>query len=113
MQVRTRRFLAILSLAVLLNCSNKSQSTIRVRNDRSTKANVQFKDASANTTNINDVAAGTASTYLDIATGPYTVTAIIQNETVSPTLTFTVLANESYTLVVVAGATPTLRADRP
>jgi len=45
--------------------------------------------------------------------GAYTVTAVIQNEAISPTVTFTALRDVSYTLVVLIGATPTLRVDQP
>ena len=105
--------LAILLLVASISCSSNTRPSVRVRNERATKANVQFKDASGNTTNINEVSGGSTSSYSDIPTGAYTVTAVIQNEAVSPTTTFTAVGNESYTLVVLAGATPTLRVDRP
>lgn len=108
-----RSVCALLALVGLISCSGNSRPTVRVRNERATKANVQFKDASGNTTNINDVSGGSTSSYSDIDTGTYTVTAGIQNEAVSPTTTFSALSSESYTLVVLAGATPTLRVDRP
>ena len=43
----------------------------------------------------------------------YTVTAVIQNESVSPTVTFTATEDATFTLVVITGATPTLRVDTP
>ena len=113
MQLVRRRLLAVLALAVLVNCSSNSRPTVRVRNDRGTKANVQFKNASGSTTNINDVSGGSVSTYMDVDPGPYTVTAVIQNESVSPTVTFTALEDATFTLVVITGATPTLRVDTP
>ncbi len=103
----------VLLLVGMMSCSSNSRPTVRVRNDRATKANVQFKDATGNTTNINDVSGGSTSAYSDIETGHYTVTAGIQNESGSPTTTFTALKDETYTLVVVSGTTPTLRVDRP
>ena len=105
--------LAILLLVASISCSSNTRPSVRVRNERATKANVQFKDASGNTTNINDVAGGSTSAYSDIDVGPYTVTAVIQNEAISPTVTFTALRDVSYTLVVLTGATPTLRVDQP
>ena len=105
--------LAAILLAGVIGCSSSSRPSVRVRNERATKANVQFKDASGNTTNINDVSGGTTSAYTDIGTGAYTVTAVIQNEAISPTVTFTALEDKSYTLVVLVGATPTLRVDLP
>ena len=101
---------SLLLLAALLACSS-SAPTVQVRNERATKANVQFKDASANTTNINDVAGGSTTAYQEVSAGAYTVTAVIQNEGVSPTTTFTAMADGSYTVVILAGATPTLRVD--
>ncbi len=113
MRLVSLRLAAILVLALTVGCSSTRGPSVRVRNDRATKANVQFKDASANTTNINDVSAGTVSGYTDIAPGAYTVTAVIQNESVSPTTTFTALNGTTYTLVVVSGTTPALRVDQP
>ena len=105
--------LAVLLLVGLIGCSSNSRPTVRVRNERATKANVQFKDASGNTTNINDVSGGSTSAYSDVDAGAYTVTAGIQNEGVAPTATFTALGDERYTVVVLTGTTPALRVDRP
>jgi len=104
---------AALLLAGVIGCSSSSRPSVRVRNERATKANVQFKDASGNTTNINDVSGGSTSAYTEVAPGAYTVTAVIQNEVISPTVTFTGLEDKSYTIVVLVGATPTLRVDVP
>ncbi len=107
------RLAAVLALALIVSCSSDSRATVRVRNDRATKANVQFKNAAGNTSNINDVSGGSVSPSLDVDTGPYTVTAVIQSESVSPTVTFTAMKGATYTVVVVTGATPTLRVDTP
>ncbi len=104
---------AALLLTIVIGCSSNSRPTVRVRNDRATKANVQFKDASGNTTNINDVSGGAVSAYVDIDLGVYTVTAVIQNESVSPTVVFTARKDATYSLVVVAGNPATLRVDTP
>ncbi len=109
----SRLLVPVFALACIASCSDSARPAVRVRNDRATKANVQFKDASGNTTNINDVTGGTVSGYTDIPPGAYTVTAVIQNESASPTTTFTALTDKTYTLVVVTGATPTLRVDQP
>ena len=110
--VRLVAFLTIV-LVLVVGCSSNSRPTVRVRNDRATKANVQFKNAAGNTTNVNDVAGGSASPYVDVEPGSYTVTAVIQNESVSPTVTFRAENDATYTLVVVTGVTPTLRVDTP
>jgi len=108
MKVSIRRTLFALAYITLMHCSSSSHAQVRVHNLRATKANVQFKDASANTTNINDVDGGSTSSYIEVAPGAYTVTAVIQNEAVSPTTTFTAVADENYTVTVVTGVTPTI-----
>ena len=109
MKVSISRTLFALAFITLLHCSSSSShAQVRVHNLRATKANVQLKDASANTTNINDVEGAATSAYIEVAPGPYTVTAVIQNETVSPTATFTAVADESYTVTVATGVTPTI-----
>ena len=113
MQSRHMLWTGALLLVGTLSCSNTSRPTVRVRNDRATKVNVQFKDARANILNVNDVSGGSSSVYSGMDTGPYTVTAVIQNESVSPTTTFTALKDGKYTLVIVSGATPALRIDQP
>ena len=106
----------VLSIAFLLGivaCSNTSNPSVRVQNLRATKANVQLKDAAANTTNINDVEGGATSAYIEVPPGAYTVTAVIQNEATSPTVAFSAARDQKYTVVVLTGATPALRVDGP
>ncbi len=91
-------------------CADKPPS-VQVTNQRATKANVQFKQANGNTINHNDVVAGGASTLQDVAEGAVIVTAGIQNEAVSPTITFTATMDNNYTIVILAGNPPALRVD--
>ena len=97
-------------LSSFAGCSDKPPS-VQVANQRTTKANVQFKQANGNTINHNDVAAGTMSNLQDIAEGAIVVTAGIQNEPVSPTTTFNATKDNNYTIVILVGNPPTLRVD--
>jgi hypothetical protein len=104
---------AIAALAVLSSftgCSDEPPS-VRVANQRATKANVQFKQADGNTINHNEVASGTYSNFQDVAEGDIVVTAVIQNESVSPTTSFNASNNNNYTVVIASGDPPTLRVD--
>lgn len=103
--------LAVFLLAVgFLGCSSDPPS-VRVRNERANKANVQYKQANGNTVNINDVAGGQVTGFKDIVTGRVDVTAVIQNEDVSPTVAFSAEEDNNYTIVVVNSTPPTLRVD--
>ncbi len=103
--------LAVLVLfAVFLGCSSDPPS-VRVSNQLTTKANVQYKQSNGNTVNINDVAGGQVTGYRDIVTGRTDVTAVIQDVAVSPTVSFAAEENNNYTIVVVNTNPPTLRVD--
>ena len=101
---------ALAVLSCFAGCSDKPPS-VRVANQRATKANVQIKQANGNTINHKDVAPGTFSNFQDIAEGAIVVTASIQNESVSPTTAFNASNDNNYTVVVVSGDPPTLRVD--
>lgn len=93
-----------------IGCSDDPPS-VRVNNQRSSKANVQIKLADANTININDVEAGATSSYKDIVDGATQATATIQNEKESPTTSFSAVKNRNYTVVVQNTTPPTLKVD--
>ncbi|MFH1195642.1 MAG: hypothetical protein V1720_07995 [bacterium] len=101
-----------LSAIIFLNiaCSEEPPS-VRVKNERTTKVNVQVKQYNDNTININNVEGGTVSGYQDIAEGTFTANAVIQNETESPSITFRAANDNNYTVVVVNATPPTLRID--
>ncbi len=101
---------ALVILSSFIGCSDKPPS-VQVSNQRATKANVQIKQANGNTINHNDVVSGTMSNLQDITEGAIVVTAGIQNETVSPTATFTATKDNNYTIVILVGNPPTLRVD--
>ena len=98
-------------LFALVSCSEGADPNFRIRNDRADKANVQIQTSGGNTINLNDVINGTVTEYKGATKGNITVTAVIQNEAVSPTVTFFAENDESYTVVILAGTIPTLRVD--
>ncbi|MDP2886985.1 MAG: hypothetical protein Q8P51_18420 [Ignavibacteria bacterium] len=95
--------------ASVVGCSKKPPS-VRVFNERATKVNVQIK-TSDNTINLNDVAAGQTTNYQDISEGPCGATAVIQNESVSPTRSFSAEKDNNYTVIVANTTPPTVRVD--
>ena len=104
----------ILSLAFIIalsGCTAETNPEFRIRNERSSKANVQIQTSGGNTININDVVAGQTTAYQTANEGDITVTAVIQNESVSPTMTFFAAKDAHYTVVIQAGNTPSLRID--
>jgi predicted small lipoprotein YifL len=101
---------ALAVFSSITGCSDDPPS-VRVANQRATKANVQFKQANGNTINHNDVSSGAYSNFQEVAAGAIVVTAEIQNESVSPTTTFNASNDNNYTVVILAGDPPTLRVD--
>ncbi len=96
----------------LIGCSSDEDPQFRIRNDRSDKANVQVQTSGGNTININDVASGQTTAYQSAAEGTIVVTAVIQNESVSPALTFVASMDTRTTVVIQAGNPPSLRIDQ-
>jgi len=85
----------------------------RIRNDRSTKANVQIQTSGGNTININDVQPGQTTSYQGAAAGQIEATASIQGESVSPMAVFNAQTNGSYTVVIASTTPPTLNVISP
>ena len=106
------RIFCLTFLLGIISCADETDPNIRVRNERADKANVQIKTTGGNTININDVAAGQTTAYQSVAEGNVTVTAVIQNEPVSPTVSFFAAKDIHYTIVILGGDTPTLRVDQ-
>jgi hypothetical protein len=109
------KFAVSLLLFVLLGiaaggCSDDPPS-LRVRNDYSKKANLQFKPAGAATFNVNDVEAGAVREYGEIGEVEHQVSATIQSESAAPAAVFTAKSNYTYTVVVTNTTPPTLRVD--
>ncbi len=104
-------YLILMASAIFaIGCSDDPPS-VRVNNQKSSKANVQIKLADANTININDVEAGASSSYRDIAEGATQATATIQNEKESPSISFSASKNMNYTVVIQNTTPATLKVD--
>ena len=97
---------------ILLNtCADEADPQFRITNERSDKANVQIQTTGGNTININDVASGQTTAYQSAPEGDIVVTAVIQNETISPTATFFASKDTRTTIVILGGIPPTIRID--
>jgi hypothetical protein len=107
-------FLGIFSIAFLFalgSCADDADPQFRIRNDRADKANVQIQTTGGNTININDVQPGQTTTYQSAPEGNIVTTAVIQNESVSPTATFFAGMDTRSTIVIQTGSIPSLRID--
>ncbi len=102
--------LLVFSFTLIIGCSNEPPS-VCVKNERTSKANVQFKPASGNTFNINDVEAGAATGYREISEGSYEVSATMQNSPDSPTGGFSASQNFNYTVVILNTKPASMRVD--
>lgn len=98
----------MLLLIALSSCSDDTDPKFRIHNERADKANVQLQTTGGNTININDVEANQVTEYQAATKGNITVTAVIQNESISPELTFFADNDERYTIAIKAGNPPTL-----
>jgi hypothetical protein len=105
---------AILGIVVVLSwsaCSSEEEPQFRIRNERSDKANVQIRTSGGNTININDAQPGQTTAYQSASEGTIVATAVIQNESVSPTMMFFAAKDAHYTVVIQVGNTPSLRIE--
>ncbi|HEX9615133.1 MAG TPA: hypothetical protein VGA55_06485 [Bacteroidota bacterium] len=106
----------ILSLGffVLMSACTPEEAApqFRVSNERGDKANVQIQTSGGNTININDVQAGQMTVFQSAPEGAVVATAVIQNEPVSPTVTFYAWKDTRTTVTIQSGSTPTLRIDQ-
>lgn len=102
--------IAIGMLISMIGCT-EDDPQFRIRNERLTKANVQMQTSGGNTVNINDVAAGQTTEYSTVAVGLTSVTAVIQNESISPSVKFQCEMDERYTVVLQTGNLPSIRVD--
>lgn len=101
----------ILLVSLLFTACSEESPSLRIRNERQTKANVQIKPAVGNTMNVNDVQSGQTTGYISINEGNYVVTATIQSESVSPEIGITAKNDMNYTVVVANTTPPTLRVE--
>jgi hypothetical protein len=97
-------------ILVLIGCSEEDPQ-FRIRNERLDKANVQIQTSGGNTVNINDVASGQTTAFSTVSAGITAVTAVIQNEKITPSMKFNCEMDERYTIVLLTGVTPTIRVE--
>lgn len=102
-------FIGIMISLSLIGCSEEPPS-LRVRNERPTKANVQIKTVN-NTINHNDVQPGAVTNFQDVAEGKVEITAEIQNESVSPVAVFITTNDHNYTILITGTNPPVLKID--
>ena len=104
--------LSVLFLITITGCGAEAEPEFRINNERSTKANVQIQTSGGNTININDVLSGQITASQKVGEGSVIVTAGLQNESVTPTVTFTARKDKRYTIVILTGNVPSLRVDQ-
>ncbi len=104
--------LSLVFIIAIIGCSEEADPKFRIRNDRADKANIQIQTTGGNTININDVEAGQTTAFQTAAQGNIVATAVIQNESASPAVSFYAEKDTRYTIVVQAGNPPVLRVDR-
>lgn len=104
-------FIGILSLVffVFINgCSRNTDPQFRIRNEQLNKVNVNIQTSESKKFSINDVEPGQTTAYQTASEGNITVTAVIQNESVS----FLAAKNTHYTIVIGTGKPPSLHVDQ-
>ena len=77
-------------------CSHNSDPQFRFRNEQSTKADMKIQTPEGNKLSINDIEPGQTTSYQTASVGNITLTAVLQNESVS----FLAAKNTHYTIVV-------------
>lgn len=92
-------FFILLFTFLHIGCSQQLPN-VRVNNQSSDKANVQFKQPDNNTININDIASGAVSGFKQVVEGQIVVVAVVQNVNVSLSTTFTASNDNNYTIVI-------------
>lgn len=102
--------LLIIIIAIILNGCSEEPPSIRVSNERTNKANVQIKTVT-NTINQNDISGGAVTNYQDVPEGKIDVTAVIQNETVSPAASFNASNDNNYTIIILNDNPPSLKVN--
>jgi hypothetical protein len=105
-------FLSIAFLVSMTACSKGDEPQFRILNQRLDKANVQIQTSGGNTININDVQYGQTTAYQSTSEGTIVVTAVIQNESVSPTATFSAAKDTRSTIIIQTGNPPSISVDQ-
>lgn len=101
----------VLSFFIALTGCKDEPPSIRIKNERQNKANVQIQQTNSNTININDVEGGKTTAFQDVAEGGKVATSVIQNEQVSPSINFSTTNDNNYTIVILNETPPKLKVD--
>lgn len=104
------KILIIGTIIAMIGCTEEDPQ-FRIRNERADKANVQIQTSGGNTVNINDVGSGQTTAYNTVSAGITAVTAVIQNEKITPSMKFNCEMDERYTIVLKTGVTPSIRVE--
>lgn len=104
------KFFGILFLIVTFAACSDEPPSFRVKNEYTSKANVQIK-TTTNTENINDVQPGTVAPYKEVAEGRVEVSAEIQGVTDEPSGVFNAERDKNYTVVITNANPPLVRID--
>ena len=112
---REKRTSVILTLVFIVSLSGRYKDTdprFHIQNERSNKANVQIQTSGGNTININEVQPGQITGYQSVSEGKIDVTAVVQNESVSPKATFNAGKNNRCTIAIQINNPPSIRVDQ-
>lgn len=97
--------LCIAAVVYLFGCSHNTSPQIRIRNEQSGKVSVHVQTTGSGKFSINDIESGQTTSYQNASEGNITVTAIIQNESIS----FLAKKNTRYTIVINTSKPPSLK----
>ncbi|MEK9137420.1 MAG: hypothetical protein AAB393_09890 [Bacteroidota bacterium] len=106
-----KRLITLVLVSLVLSACTVKPPSVRVRNERVGKINVQLQPRSGPSININDVLGGTTTGFREIPQDSYRVQGSLSGETNPPDVNFTADNDKNYTIVIVAGASPTMRVD--
>ena len=104
-------FIGILCLVIFIiidGCSRNPEPQFRIRNEQLSKVNINVQTSGSNKISINDIETGQTTEYQRAPEGNITVTAVIQNESIS----FLAAKNTRYTIVISTGKQPALHIDQ-
>ncbi len=101
--------LAVMLIALMTSACSEDSPSVNVRNDYTTKVNVQLKPAVGNTININDVESGSTTSYTDIVEGSWSASATVQASSAEPAATFNATNDNNYTVVITNTEPPLMQ----
>jgi hypothetical protein len=101
--------LAVFASATLMTACSEDPPSINVRNDYKAKVNVQLKPSAGNAININDVASGQTTSFMDVSEGVWSASATVQSSSEEPAATFTTSNDNNYTVVITNTEPPVMQ----